>query len=64
MVISNLFSLGDFVYLKTDTEQVRRIVTGISVRPTGLIYELCAGEKTSSHYEFEISETVDELIKL
>lgn len=59
MVIDNCFELGEFVYLKTDAEQERRIVTEISVRPTGILYRLTFGTIESYHYDIEISREVD-----
>lgn len=54
------YQIGQVVYLKTDTEQLERIVTGICLRPNGcVIYyvTLCANEY--SHYDFELSDTED-----
>ena len=50
------FAIGDFVYLKTDEEQLRRIVTGLSIRPNLIIYTLALGSDESQHYDFEISK--------
>jgi hypothetical protein len=62
MVIENEFNIGDTVYLKTDKDQAKRIVTGINIRPGGtLIYVLTFETRESDHYDFEISETVDVL---
>lgn len=49
------FELGQLVYLKTDTDQLPRIVTAIIVKPNLLVYELSQSDKTSDHYAFEIS---------
>lgn len=49
------YPIGAFVYLLTDTEQEKRIVTGIVVKPDGFLYELSCGSKCSNHYDFEIS---------
>ena len=64
MVIDNLFSLGDTVYLTTDNDQRRRIVTQIKVTPSGLLYNLSCGTCNSDHYECEISETSNILAKI
>jgi len=56
MLIENKFELGQTVYLKTDNDQSERMVIGISVRPSGLLYELSFGSVCSWHYEMEISE--------
>ena len=59
MTINNVFDIGDSVYLKTDPEQLERIVYGIEIRVTGLLYSLCCGVSTSNHYDFEISKDKD-----
>lgn len=59
MVIDNDFELKDTLYLKTDADQLPRILTGITVRPTGLMYELCQGVNVSTHYNFEIQREKD-----
>lgn len=62
MLVDSAFKIGDFVYLKTDTEQLKRIVTGMIIRPTGVSYELVCGETYTSHFEFELSNEKDVLI--
>ncbi len=61
MLIDNKFDLGDIVYLKTDPDQKERLVTGVTVRPTGLLYELSVGEEDSTHYDLEITTEKDVL---
>lgn len=55
-VIDNKFELGQIVYLKTDTDQKERIVTGFCIRQSGQSYELAQGSISSWHYDFEICE--------
>lgn len=55
MVIDNKYELGEIVYLVTDTEQAARIITGIIIRPTGIIYYLSCGKEEGNHYEIEMS---------
>jgi hypothetical protein len=50
------FQIGDMVYLKTDTDQEARMVTGILQRPNGLIYYLAICGNESIHYEIEITK--------
>lgn len=64
MVINNAYEIGDEVYLKTDFDQLLRIVTGIIVRPSCVVYELSQGSANSEHYDFEISREINELIKV
>jgi hypothetical protein len=54
--------IGDTVYLKTDKDQCKRMVTGICIRPQGITYALVCGTNESWHYEFEITSDVDVLI--
>lgn len=49
------YKIGQTVYLKTDVDQVERLVTGISIRPDGVSYSLACGTIESGHYEFEIT---------
>lgn len=56
MVIDNAFEFGELVYLKTDREQLERLVTGFSVNPNGLLYRLVSGTNDSTHYAVEISK--------
>jgi hypothetical protein len=56
MVIDNKFNIGQIVFLQTDPDQDKRIVTAISVRSGGYVaYELSFGPETSWHIECEIS---------
>ena len=57
------FNIGDYVYLKTDIDQYKRLVTGYTVRSHGIIYFLSLGEEESTHYELEISDEIDILLK-
>lgn len=63
MVIDNKFNFGDVVYLKTDPDQRSRMVSKLSILPTGaIVYELSHNTYTSQHYDFEISTQKDVLI--
>jgi hypothetical protein len=64
MVIENKYNLGDIVYLKTDPDQLRRIVTAIVVGPNGLLYDLSIGGGGSQHYDIEISVEKDILFTI
>lgn len=54
MVIENKYNISDIVYLITDKEQLPRIVTGINVKPVGLVYVLQNGVTETFHYEIEL----------
>lgn len=57
MVIDNKFDIGQIVYLKTDEDQLPRIITGLTIRGNNvLVYCLSSGTSESWHYDFEISE--------
>lgn len=55
MKIVVAFEIGQTVYLITDKEQSKRIVTGYNVRTTGITYGLSCGENETWHYDYEIS---------
>ena len=57
------FNIGDYVYLKTDIDQYKRLVTGYTVRFNEITYLLSLGEEESTHYELEISDEIDILLK-
>lgn len=58
------FRIGQTVYLITDKEQEKRIITAIVERQSGVLYELSCGLDISSHYDFEISPEEDTLQKV
>lgn len=60
----SLFNIGQIVYLKTDPDQLPRIVTNIKICPGTVLYTLCCGSGDSAHYDIEMSETQDQSIKL
>ena|SRR5690606_12979951 len=53
------FDIGDSVYLKTDPEQLERLVTGISVRQNGITYAISHLTNETWHYDFEITKERD-----
>lgn len=59
MVVDNKFEIGDLVYIKTDIDQRARLVTGITLRICGMVYELSLSENVSNHFDFEISSERD-----
>lgn len=63
MLIEEEFAIGSIVYLKTDTDQHARIVTGYRVRPnSSLIYLLSCGPEETEHFSIELTETKNILI--
>ncbi len=57
------YNIGDYVYLKTDIDQYKRLVTGYTVRIDGILYLLSLGSEETDHYELEISHEIDILLK-
>ena len=56
MYIDEKHKIGSVVYLLTDEDQLKRVVTGIVVRSGNYIeYELSCGIERSYHVETEIS---------
>lgn len=60
MTIANKFKLGEIVYLKTDPDQLARIIVAIQVTVDGgMLYKLAIGMNEQWHYEVEISRDKD-----
>ena len=54
------FHIGQTVYLKTDEDQLARMVTGIFLRPNNSVsYCLTLGTNETYHYGIEIDEERD-----
>ena len=49
------YNIGDSVYLKTDSDQLERIVTAILIRESSVMFELSQANISSYHFSFEIS---------
>jgi hypothetical protein len=59
MVIDNKYEIGQVVYCCTDKEQQPRMITGIMVRPTAILYVVSLNGNESYFYEIEISNVKD-----
>jgi hypothetical protein len=57
------FAIGETV-LRTDREQVPRLVTSLIIEPTGNKYYLACGELETTHYELEVTKERDALKSL
>ena len=58
------YNIGSVVYLKTDKDQCKRLVTAIQINGNGgVIYRLASGSTESWHYAFEITTEIDVMIK-
>lgn len=53
------YKIGQSIFLKTDPEQLERIITGIHIRPNGVSYSVVLETNESYHYEFELTENRD-----
>jgi hypothetical protein len=56
MNITTKYDIGSLVYLVTDSEQLDRMITGIKINPSGLVYTLAEGTNETFHYEIELSD--------
>lgn len=60
MVVDNQFEFKQIVYLKTDREQLPRIVTMMQLDCLGQVsYQLSQGTAVSWHLDFEITTEKD-----
>ena len=59
-----MFEIGQTVYLKTDIDQLPRLVYKFIVYRDSILYAVTQGITETEHYDFEMSETKNELIKL
>ena len=58
------FEIGHTVYIKTDPDQMERIITEVKLKPNGTImYEVSCDTISSFHYDFELS-TERNIVKL
>ena len=63
--IDNKFDFGQTVFLKTDKDQLPRMVVHLMLKPGNvLLYGMCHGTIYYEHYEIEISIEKDVLTTL
>lgn len=63
IVVDNKYNFGDIVFLKTDIEQMPRIITAIIFCPASdILYEVTCGTVVSRHYDFEITVSKEVII--
>jgi hypothetical protein len=51
------YQVGDTVFLRVAAERVPGFVTGIIVRPAGVLYEVTWESGVSAHFDFELTDT-------
>ena len=57
------YELGEFVYLKTDPDQYKRMVTGYYIgMDNSILYEVALGSGGSKYYAKELSRDKDIMI--
>lgn len=61
-LLDNKYEIGDTVYLKTDTEQIPRLIYCFVVYRNETLYKVACGTETSEHYDFELSTEKSALI--
>lgn len=65
-VLRPAFWFGDIVFLKTDQEQKKRIVTDIEFRANELtaVYHVNSDGIQTAHYEFELTTERNEMMAM
>lgn len=61
-ILDNQYEIGETVYLKTDPDQIPRIVYCFLVFRNETLYKLACGVTSSDHYDFELSKEKSVLI--
>lgn len=61
-ILDNKYEIGDTVYLKTDPDQIPRIVFCFMVFRSEVLYKIACGVVESNHYDFELSTEKNVLI--
>lgn len=60
--VSVEYVIEDEVYIKTDPEQLKYIVTGINLGPKDVTYEISNNKDTDTKYGFELSDVRDTVL--
>lgn len=58
------YAIGQIVYLKTDVEQLPRMVINIQFTQTSVLYKVINCTVETWHYPIEISATANEALRL
>jgi hypothetical protein len=65
MIIDTKYNLGDIVFLKTDKDQVERMIVEILVKGQyHLCYQLACGIGCSWHSDFEFDSEISIITKI
>lgn len=63
MVIQNKYDFGQMVYLITDKDQLPRMITGLLIKPTHIMYEISQGTQSCWAAAIELSSEINVLTK-
>lgn len=55
MVILTEYDIGDIVYLRTDEDQLPRMVVAVRRTLDGTSYDLACGTRMTAHFSIELS---------
>jgi len=56
ITINNKYQIGEIVWLKTDREQLQRLIIGVEIYPDkSYMYKLGCGQEAGYHFELEIA---------
>ncbi len=58
------FPISSVVYVRTDLQQLEYFVTGVTIRPYGIIYLITNNGFEIPQYAFEISKERNQLLTL
>jgi hypothetical protein len=64
IMLNPAFKIGQFVYVKTDPDQVKRIVTGYEIRGKTIVYLVSYMQHEFKFYDYELTNYKDDNIKL
>ena len=63
LTIETKFKIGDFVYIKTDRDQVKRMVTAIMISSNGLTYQVSEGVDYSYMFAIELTKNKQYIVE-
>lgn len=56
--VNAAYWISDLVYLRTRNERLSGMVTGVNIRPSGVLYAVTWGNGSETyHWEFELSDS-------
>jgi len=64
MKVETEYNIEEVVFLKTDKEQLPRIVVGVIIRKGTVLLELVHSVDYTTHYDYEVSKNQNILFKI